>query len=217
MACNFLVSRYEQDVNWVQEYAPSMILYDRSDEPIPGSIIVSNLGTDIADKLHFIITNYSNLPPVMIYTKANLFKYITKEEFDQVKNNSFFTPLLTKNHKEIKYDGTEEYVKRHGTDKNVSYYQNGIYYEINNFWFLNEYPCKYFNEIRKIFKMDEREYNAFAPGSNYILTKEDIQKHPIDLYIKLYNFLIWAVYPGEAQLLERNLFYLWGTDIIDGI
>ena len=212
----YVISRYNQDVSWVQEYAPSMILYDRSDDPIPGSIIVPNLGTDIADKLHFIINNYNNLPLVAIYTKANLFKYITKEEFDRVKNNSFFTPLLTMNHKEVKYDGTEEYVKRHGTDKDVSYYKDGIYYEKNNFWFLNDCPYKseQVKELVKIFKMDQREYNAFAPGSNYTLTSSDILRHPRELYIKLYNFLMYAVYPGEAQLLERNLFYLWGTESI---
>ena len=71
---NFVISRYNQDTEWVAKYAPSMILYDRSDDPVPGSIIVPNLGSDLADKLHFIINNYNNLPPVAVYTKANLFK-----------------------------------------------------------------------------------------------------------------------------------------------
>ena len=207
---NFMVSRYNQDVNWVQEYASSLILYDRSDFPIPGSNIVPNLGTDIADKLHFIISNYNNLPPVMVYTKANLFKYISKEEFDQVKDNSFFTPLLTKNHKEIKSDGTEEYVKRHGTDKDISYYQNGIYWEINNLWYLNEHPCKHDpKEVMALIGIDKLEYVPFAPGSNYILTASDIRKHLIEFYIKLYNYLTWSVYPGEAQIIERSLYTIW--------
>ena len=210
MAQNFIVSRFNQDMNWVQEYAPSMILYDRSDFPIPGSIIVPNLGTDISDKLHFIISNYNNLPPVAVYTKANLFKYITKEEFDQVKNNSFFTPLLTKNHKEIKFDGTEEYKKRHGTDKDVSYYENGIYWELNNMWYLNQHPVKHDpKEVMATCGIDKLEYVPFAPGSNYILTRENILKHPIEFYIKLYNFLQWAVYPGESMIIERSMYTIW--------
>ena len=204
------MSRYNQDISWIQEYSPSMILYDRSDEPIPGSIIVPNLGTDLADKLHFIISNYNNLPLVMIYTKANLFKYITKEEFDKVKDNSFFTPLLTMNHKEIKYDGTEEYVKRHGTNKDVSYYQNGIYWEINNYYYLNYHPCKFDpREVASFTGIDKLEYVPFAPGSNYLLTASDIRKHPVEFYIKLYNYLTWAVYPGEAQIIERGLYTIF--------
>ena len=113
---NFVISRYNQDVSWVAKYAPSMILYDRSDEPVPGSIIVPNLGSDLADKFHFIITNYNNLPPVAVYTKANLLeKYITKPEFDKVKNNSWFTPLLTMNHR--------TYSDERGV---VCYYKDGI-------------------------------------------------------------------------------------------
>lgn len=205
---NFIISRFNQDVSWVSKYAPSMILYDRSDDPIPGSIIVPNIGSDISDKLHYIITNYANLPPVAIYTKANLLeKYITQPEFDKVKNNPWFTPLLTMNHKEIKFDGTEEYIKRHGTDKDVSFYKDGIYWEINNLWYLNEHPIKHDpKEVMKTLGIDKMEYVPFAPGSNYILTAEDIKRHPVELYIKLYDYLQWAVYPGECQIIERGLY-----------
>ena len=200
---NFVVSRWNnQDVSWVGQYSPSMILYDRSDDPIPGSNIVPNLGTDISDKLHFIITNYNNLPPVAVYTKANLWKYMSQPEFDKVKNNQSFTPLLTMNHKETKFDGTEEYIKRHGTDKDISYYKDGIYWEINNMWYLNEHPVKHDPiEIQKLLGIHGMEYVPFAPGSNYILTAEDIRRHPVEFYIKLYNYLQYAVYPAEAQIL----------------
>ena len=192
---NFFISRYNQDVSWVNEYAPSMILYDRSDYPIPGSNIVPNLGTDIADKLHFIITNYNNLPTVSIYTKANLFKYITKEEFDKVKDNSFFTPLLTKNHEQ---------------KPGVSFYMNDIYWEINNLWYLASHPCKHDPKaVMRDLGIDKLEFVPFAPGSAYILTASDIRKHPVDLYIRLYNYLTYAVYSGESQIIERGLYTLW--------
>lgn len=195
-----MVSRYNQDIAWVGQYAPSMILYDRSDNPLPGSNIVPNLGTDIADKLHYIITNYNNLPAAMVYTKANLFKYITKEEFDLVKDNSFFTPLLTKNHRVYNDD----------TGKPVCYYENGIYWEINNGWYLNAHPCKHDpKEVMATCGIDKLEYVPFAPGSNYLLTAADIRKHPIEFYQKLYNYLTWAVYPGESQIVERALYTLW--------
>lgn len=192
------------------EYAPSVILYDRSDYPIPGSNIVPNLGTDIADKLHYIITNYNNLPDVCIYTKANLFKYISKEEFELVKDNQEFTPLLTKNHKETLFDGTEEYVRRHGTNKDVSFYMNGIYWELANCWFLHNMPLKHDpKEVMKELGIDKFDYFPMAPGSNYILTKKDILKHPVEKYIKLYNYLTYCVYPAEAMLIERGLYTLW--------
>lgn len=201
----FIVSRYNQDVNWLKEYTNNFIIYDRSDTTCDDGIPVDNMGTDIFDKFRFIVENYDNLPEVAVYTKANLFKYISKEEFDKVKDNKTFTPLLTQGH---------------NTYMPVCYYKDGLYYEVNNYFYLEPHPVKSrasFIELTDILRMRDREYVSFCPGSNYILTKEDIRRHPKEFYIKLMSFLDWAVYPGEAQIIERNLYYIWGTDSIYGI
>jgi len=197
----YIVSRYNNNMDWMAEYTPSMILYDRGDEPTPGSIIVPNIGTDIADKLHFIITNYFNrLPDIGVYCKGNLFKYISKKEFDNVKNNTVFTPLLKQDHKVYKDD----------KGKDVCFYKDGIYWEINNMWYLGAHPCKHDpKEVMKFCGIDKMEYVPFAPGSNYILPKEHILKRPREFYMKLYEYVNWSVYPAEAQIIERSLYTIW--------
>lgn len=191
----YILSRYNHDISWLKNYTNDYVLYDRSEKPLENSIIVPNLGSDISDKFAFIIDNYDNLPDVAVYTKANLFKYISKEEFDLVKDNKTFTPLLTKHHK------VYEPICRYNSE--------GMYDEINNYWYLGPHPAKYAQEIIKLFGMDKRKYNVFAPGSNYILPKENILQHPKELYQTLKSYLDWAVYPGDAMLMERNLYYLW--------
>lgn len=201
----YIVSRYNQDASWLKDYTDDVIMYDRSEEPLDGSIVVPNVGSDLMDKFTYIIDNYDDLPEVAVYTKCNLFKYITKEEFEEVKDNKRFTPLLTKGHKV--YDDAE--------GNPVCYYDNqGMFNEINNYWFLYPHPALHAPTILDIFKMRDRMYNTFAPGSNYILTKDDIRRHPRSFYEKLRSFLEWDRYPGDAQLLERNLYYLWGTDLV---
>lgn len=196
----FIISRYNHNTDWIKEYTNNVVMYDRSENPLEGSIIVPNIGTDLYDKLTYIIDNYDNLPDIALYSKANLFKYITKEEFDKVKDNKTFTPLLTKNHK--------TYADKDGTP--ICFYDSqGMFNEINNYWYLYPHPAKYAPKFIELFKMDRRLYNAFAPGSNYILPKENILKHPKALYEELRGYLEWDMYPGDAQLLERNLFYLW--------
>lgn len=198
----YVVSRFNHEYNWLDEYTSNVVLYDRSEKPAPNAIIVPNIGTDLYDKFTFIIDNYDNLPDVAVYTKCNLFKYMPKEEFDKVKDNKTFTPLLTKNHK--------VYSDAQGP---VCYYDSqGMFNEINNFWYLNPHPVKdtkSFTELTDILQMRNRYYNAFAPGSNYILPKENILKHPKSFYEKLRSFLEWDRYPGEAQIIERNLYYIW--------
>lgn len=190
----WVISRYEHKIAYLKDYTDDVVIYDRSAEPVSGAIVVPNIGSDLYDKFSFIIDNYDNLPECAIYTKANIFDYIKPREFEKIKDNKTFTPILTQGHH---------------TYEPVCRYKDGLYEEINNYWYLNAHPAKYANEIKKLFKMEERSYNAFAPGSNYILTRQDIQKHSREYYRLLKSYLDWTVYPGDAQLMERNLFYLW--------
>lgn len=193
----YVISRYNHDTAWIADYTNDYILYDRSDKPIDGAIIVPNIGSDIYDKLSFIIDNYDNLPDVAVYTKCNLFKYITKEEWDKICNNTTFTPILTQNHKE---------------KEGICYYHNGIYYEINNGWFTGAHPIKSGRDgidLMKLLGIWRMPYVPFAPGSNYILPKENILQHPKEFYEKLRSYLEWDRYPGEAMIMERGLYTLW--------
>jgi hypothetical protein len=198
----WILSRYNHDISYLPSYTKDVVLYDRSDEPVPNSIVVPNIGTDLYDKFTFIVDNYDNLPEVAVYSKANIFKYITEEEFEKIKDNKTFTPILTQNHK--------TYSDNNGV---VCFYdENGMYNERNDYWYLLEHPTKTVNasnELKKMLGLEGKQYLAFAPGSNYILPKENILKHPKEFYEKLRSYLDWAVYPGEAQLIERGLYYLW--------
>lgn len=208
----WVISRYNHGLTWLYDYVgdDKVVVYDRS-EDFSGEVIkdlnynwkvylVENKGSDIYDKLTWIIDNYEVLPDVTILIKANLFDYIKPREFEKIKNNKTFTPILSNDHH---------------TYLPVCFYKDGLYHEINNYWYLNEHPAKYAQDIIELFKMNKRSYNAFAPGSGYLLTKSDIQRHPKKLYKQLRSYLDWTIYPGDAQLLERNLYYLWGTDLIN--
>lgn len=215
----WIISRYNHDISYLKEYTDDYVLYDRSAEPLPESIVVSNVGTDIYDKFTFIIDNYDSLPDIALYSKANLFKYISKEEFDKVKNNTTFTPLLTQHHPEVLCDTGILQQQGWNPPKPFSFYQDGIYYELNYPAFLKHHPTKdptwcFANTFRNfpllsLLGIDKMEYTPFAPGSNYILPKENILKHPKSFYEELRSYLEWARYPGEAMIIERGLYNIW--------
>lgn len=192
----YIVSRYNQDISWINDYTNDIVLYDRSDEPLSTAIVVPNIGTDLHDKLSYIIDNYNNLPDVAIYTKANIFKYISKEEFDTVKDNTKYTPLLT---------------QHHHTYLPICYYEHNLYHELNNFWYLGAHPCQSQESMTDLLQLlnNVTLYHAFAPGSNYILTRQDILQHTKVFYMKLRSFLEWDRYPGEAMIIERHLHHIW--------
>lgn len=202
-AMKYIISRYNQDISWVKDYTTDAVIYDRSEETLDGieynTIKVQNRGSDIYDKLTYIIDHYHELPDVAVYTKANLFKYIKREEFDLVKDNTTFTPLLTKYHK--------TYLPT------CFYSEDGMYNEINNQWYLLPHPAENpikAQELAHFIGLDRvGDYVKFAPGSNYILPRENILKHSLWYYTKLKSYLEWSIYPGEAQMIERALYTIW--------
>ena len=193
----FILSRYNHHISWVHDYTDQVVLYDRSENPLEGAIVAPNIGSDIYDKLTFIIDHYNNLPELAVYTKANLFDYITPKEFERIRFNTTFTPILTQRHK--------TYSDEQGV---VCFYKDGSYYERNNGWYLSAHPARN-TELFFLLGMNGLDYVPFAPGSNYILPKANILKYHKRFYEKLRAYLEWTVYPGEAMIIERGLQLLW--------
>lgn len=193
----YIISRFNHDISWIPEYTDEYVLYDRSFVPAEGAIVVPNIGSDLYDKFSFIVDNYFNLPEVAVYTKANIFKYITPREFNEIKDNTTFTPILTKLHR---------------TYLPICYYDgDGMFNEINNRWYVAQFPPPKhnLNQIMLELGIYDKPYLKFAPGSNYIIPKENILQHPRDFYQKLRSYLDYDVYPVEAQILERSLYYIF--------
>lgn len=192
----------DHDTSWIAEETDDYFIYDRSGNvELPHKVSRENRGDADYDRLSYICDNYYDLPEVFTLIKSNLFKYISKEEWDAVKNNQVFTPLLTQNHK--------TYSNQHGM---VCYYQDGMYYEINNSWYLHDVPARDFNsysEFAKYFHLPSPDYLPMAPGGNYILTRETVHKHGLAFYEALRDLLPYCERPGEAMLIERAYMSIW--------
>lgn len=197
---------FTPDKEWIGD---DYLIYDRSDDGIDHMkdfdqtkiIKTENRGNVDYDKLCYLVDNYDNLPDVFLWGKTNLFKYVTPEEYDKVKNNKFFTPILTQNHK--------TYSDNNGR---VNYYSGNIYWERNNSWYLSQFPTKYLNryeDFARFFQLPCPSYLPFAPGGSYILTRDSVHRYSRDYYEKMANILPYTREPGEAQMCERSYYSMW--------
>lgn len=193
----YIVTNYgDNDLSWILENTDDYLIYDRSDCGLPHRIPRANLGDADYDRLSYLVDNYENLPDIFLLSKSNLFKYISKEEFDALSKDDF-TPLLTQHHKVY---------------EPICRYKDGMYEEINNSWYLNSVPSRYFKdygEFANHFNLPNPDYLTFAPGGNYILTKERVHRYSMEFYNELRSILPYAQRPGEAQMIERSLYNLW--------
>ena len=194
----------EHDIEWATAFSDDITVYDRTDgSRLPDTvhrIPRENFGDADFDRLSYLVDNYFDLPDIFLLSKSNLFKFITPEEWDKVKDNKDFIPLLTQNHK--------TYSDKLGQ---VCFYQDGMYYERNDSWYLNELPCKYatYGDFAREFHLPNPSYLPFAPGGNYILTKERVHRYGVDFYDRMRSILPYCERPGEAQCIERSLYTLW--------
>ena len=197
---------FTPDTPWIGD---DYLIYDRSDDDVDhlkdfdqSKIIKSeNMGQVDFDKLSYIVDNYYKLPEVFLWGKTNLFKYITPEEYEKVKDNKTFTPLLTQGHK--------IYSDHNGQ---VCYYSGGMYHERNDNWFTYQFESKFlhtFAEFAREFQLPNPSFIPFAPGGNYILTKERVHRYGVDYYKKMASLLPYCREPGEAQMCERAYSLMW--------
>lgn len=205
-----ILVNYNFTPEWLKGYPDlsPITIYDRSDDGIQrnlerfGKVIYTpNFGNVDLDKLGYLVNHYDNLPDVFLWSKSNLFKYITPEEYEKVANNKHFTPLLTQNHK--------TYSDQQGV---VCYYEDGMYYERNNDWYAPQFQskyCKTYAEFAEMFRLPNPTYVPFAPGGSYILTRETVHKHPEDFYVKMRDVLPHCQLPLEAYFIERSYYQLW--------
>lgn len=212
---NFLViSSYNNDVSWVPTYTENYVIYDRSDIEVPHEgvdpkklIKSPNVGYNLYDYFTFIIDNYENLPDCIIFAKGNIFpRHLRQEYFDSVMNNDFFTPLIDR--------------KMHGRSSwPISFFdkKDGLFHELNTSWYTKYFKTKYFKKyldfLRFCFKNQVWQiYTRFAPGANYIVTKEHILRLPKVFYENLRTFVSHTTLPGEAHIVERALYDIWNKD-----
>ena len=206
-----LLVNYNFDPTWLKDYPElEVTIYDRSDDGIERNLTqygavykTKNFGDVDYDKLSWIVENYDNLPDMFLWSKSNLFKFISEEEWKQVKDNQVFTPLLTKNH------------KTYSDDRGiVCKYEGNIYKERADSWFFNvglDLSGRFFSweDWTTYFMLPKERFIPFAPGGSYILTREAIHRFSKDFYEEMRNTLPYAQRPVEAHCCERSYYYLW--------
>lgn len=200
---------YNTDPTWIKDYPElDVTLYDRTDTGLDvdltqyGNVYkTKNTGDVDYDKLGWLIENYHDLPDVFLWGKSNLFKFVEESDFKKALHHNDFSPLLKYDHR--------VYADQFGQ---VNFYRGDMYYERADSWFFNATISKHFktwDDWALRFGLPREAYIPFAPGGNYILTKDRVRKYSKDLYDEMRSYLPHAVRPAEAHACERSYYYLW--------
>lgn len=199
MKVTWVINSYHGNTDWIHEYTDDVVFYDKKD---------LNVGSNIYDYMYYIVDNYENLPDAVLFGKSNMLeRHLSKEDLDD-------TLLMTFGVFDVFYaDGIVPLMtQEHETKLGVSFYKDDMYYEINNSWYAQDHPHKYYsnyNDFARDFDLPAPGYLGFAPGACWIVPRENILKHPKDYYQRLKDIVSYDANPAEAHMIERALYYIW--------
>ena len=196
--------------DWWLDYGfkpEDVTLYDRSDDGefrifAARTYRTKNWGDVDFDKLSYLIESYDNLTEVFLWAKSNIFKSVEPEYLKEKLAEGQFAPLLKFDHK--------TYSDQFGV---VNRYAGPMYEERADSWFFNNPALS-----RKFLSWQQwatylglpiTEFIPFAPGGNYILTRERVHRYSRDFYEKMRDALPYAMHPAEAHACERSYYLLW--------
>lgn len=67
---DIVVARYNEDISWTYKYRPNVIIYNKGNDPIDGSILLPNVGRESHTYLYHIISNYNNLANKTVFVQG---------------------------------------------------------------------------------------------------------------------------------------------------
>lgn len=194
-----VMSKFEGDATWIKDYTSEYIIYDKSNDPLGfRDVRIPNVGYNLYAYFTYIIEHYSNLPDRIMFIKNNILtRHFSKEYFESVMNNDYFTPLVEKEKLQLRNPDSywdNGYHERH----HLNMYSNLLY--VRN-------PEEFYDMVYQDYHRPT--YHRFAPGANYIVPKGQILRLPKLLYQHMRTMVEHHQFAGESHIIERCLDTLW--------
>jgi len=201
----FVVSQWNNDVSWIEEYTDDYIIYDKSNTLPEGPKVIKfeNVGHNLHDIFHYCYSNYNNLPNLVAFLEGHPFDHCNKQKLDRIIHNKFFTCLESyenaADHRTAMKDATAGWTEENNNGMIISHPRNyASIFQTYNQALDNVFKNPYYPQ-----------YIKFAPGGMYIVEKERILHYSKEWWRKLLEMLSKDVNQAEAYIFERMLWTIF--------
>jgi len=201
-----VVSRLNEPVDWLDSEFHNTIIYNKCDRlNIENEINMTNLGRETETYLNYIITNYENLPDVVIFTRANIPDYVGPQNVEylmKIKNEALINGKSKPTVTHFQPEGSrgscwdkEWNVSVNGFFLHNSYKDNRRIPFIE--WFRENVSNNYPNPI-----------NIYC-HSVFAVKRDIIMKKTADYYKDLVKHVNHNIDPAEGHFFERAWYYIF--------
>lgn len=205
MSYKIIVARYNENIEWLNNEMENCIIYNKGNKlNIKNEKHLENVGRESDTYLHYIITNYDNLPDVIVFTQARISDHKGEDDVAyliNIKNEALYN---SKSQNFRLHSETDHHTCCWDQEWNLI---NGNYYLTNNYknnncitfieWFKTNVNINYPNPI-KIY------CNAI-----FAVKKENIINKPIEYYKRLLLEVNHHINSTEGHFFERSWYYIF--------
>jgi hypothetical protein len=213
MRIKFIVSRYDESVQWLEPIMNEVIIYNKGTRlNFVNEICRVNVGRETENILEYIIQNYENMPDILIFSQGCIEDHIPvniseidylqkiKEEAIQFgKSRNYFVNEWSK---ETIYEGSFSpcfniFPTKKGKEKFNRINQN--YHKFCSFkkWFEKKVQTEYPNPF------------FYYRNSLFAVQKNKVLKHTKNYYVNLQKYVNHHIDPIEGHFLERSWWYIF--------
>ena len=204
MSYKIVVARYNENIEWLKDEITNCIIYNKGDKlHIENEVMLKNVGRESETYLHYIITNYDNLPDVVVFTQARIADHkgsddihylldLKNQAMEHSKSQNFYI------HNECgHYDNCNK-------DWN---FRNGEYYLQDNY--KNNNPVLFFDWFKENININyPNPINGYS-NAIFAVKKELIINKPIEYYKELILEVNHHINSTEGHFFERSWYYIF--------
>ena len=178
-----IIARYNENIEWASQF-DNVIIYNKG-EPIVGDNVIplDNVGREGHTYYTHIYNNYDNLDDYTIFLQGRPFDHSP----NIIKNIQHYNKLITLHEMSIDFAFLSEWIISCDLVGGCRYHPNLPLMPVYN---------TLFGEI------DNKEFK-FGAGAQFIVSKEQILKHPREFYLKIVQLLENHINPIEGFVIER--------------
>lgn len=211
MSYKIIVARYNENIDWLKSEMSNCIIYNKGDKlNIDNEIFLENVGRESETYLNYIITNYSNLPDVVVFTQARISDHKGSDDVNYLLN--------------IKNEALENNKSKNFTICNGEWYSTptwnlrqgrrkwGLHRAVG--WFLrenykNNRPITFIEWFKNNIDINYPNPIHVYWNGIFAVKKEQIIKKPIEYYKKLLLEVNHHINSTEGHFFERSWYYIF--------
>ena len=204
MSYKIVVARYNENINWLNSEMENCIIYNKGNKlNIGNEILLKNIGRESETYLQYIITNYDNLPDVIVFTQAIIADHKGKDDIQY---------LINIKNEALNNSKSNNFYTHYDIGKCVSWdkewnLRNGKYFLQDNY--KNNKPITFIEWFKTNININYPNPLIAYQNAIFAVKKEIIINKPIEYYKKLILEVNHHVNSTEGHFFERSWYYIF--------